>query len=381
MELGHDVKAALNIYMQTLDVIGFTTTLKNTKVALPALQDPNGMNVFHDIADCVVRESYLTQYLEILVSEFNDRYFDDAGELVRSMLNHSAGRDRLTPLMCAVKHNRKVPSTQKLLKEMIALGGDICKKNALGQNLVHIAASNGFDAIMVYLCKEKDMSYVETEINGRTPLHLAALENQTSTGLVLVNWSPDLNQQDMEKFTALHLAVLSQSYKIVRNLIIMGADHSIEDNKGETALDIALNRGDSAIIKLLVRHMQQPPGCLARLNPFRQRVGPVSNGYSRMVLFILVSLFREGFIISAFLPHLDMYVAAPAVGLFLIGAVGFLVASCKNPGYTNNPKNYSLLEFFEMYRSEYICVYCVARKPRHARHCHYCGRCVKVGDR
>lgn len=108
MEIGHDVKASLSIYMQTNDVIGFTYTLKNTKVSLTSLYEPSGSNIFHDIADCVSRESSLLQYLEILTTEFNDRYFDEAPELIKNMLNTSAGREMYTPLMLAVKRNRRV---------------------------------------------------------------------------------------------------------------------------------------------------------------------------------------------------------------------------------------------------------------------------------
>ena len=108
MEAGHDVKASLNIFMQTTDVIGFTYTLKNTKVSLSSLQEPNGSNIFHDIADCVVKEFYLQQYLEILKSEFTDRYFEEAPEMMKSMLNRASGRNMQTPLMCAVRHNRRV---------------------------------------------------------------------------------------------------------------------------------------------------------------------------------------------------------------------------------------------------------------------------------
>ena len=108
MELGHDVKAQLNIYMQTVDIRTFTYTLKNTKVTLASLQEPSGSNIFHDIAECIVRESHLIEFLGILVSEFNDRYFEDSTEVIKSMLNQPAGREQYTPLMCAVKHNRKV---------------------------------------------------------------------------------------------------------------------------------------------------------------------------------------------------------------------------------------------------------------------------------
>lgn len=252
MEQGHDVKAALSIYMQTLDTISFTSTLKSTHLPLNMLHEPSGMNIFHDIADCVVKESYLIEYLEILKSEFNDRYFEGSQEMIKSMLNQHGGRDRLTPLMCAVRHNRKVRIRKQLLKQLVALGGDFWRKDVNGQSLVHMAAAHGFDSILVYLCFVLKMSYVENEKNGRSPLHMACLENQVITGMLLIVWNEELDLQDVEDFTPLHLAVLSSSYKLVRNLVIMGADMTIKDKKGETALDIALNRGEASIIKLLV---------------------------------------------------------------------------------------------------------------------------------
>jgi hypothetical protein len=110
MEAGHDIKASLSIQMQTLNAQEYTSILKNTSVPLISLKEPSGYNIFHDIADCVVKESYLLDYLEILTSEFKDRYFEEDKEMIKSMLNQHAGREKLTPLMCAVKHNRKVSS-------------------------------------------------------------------------------------------------------------------------------------------------------------------------------------------------------------------------------------------------------------------------------
>ena len=109
MEIGNDVKASLSIYMQTLDTMSFTNTIKSTTIPLSCLQDPSsGFNIFHEIADCLVKESYLIQYLEILISEFQDRYFDESGDIIKRMINVSTGRDNLTPIMHALKHNRKV---------------------------------------------------------------------------------------------------------------------------------------------------------------------------------------------------------------------------------------------------------------------------------
>lgn len=114
------------------------------------------------------------------------------------------------------------------------------------------------------------------------------------------------------------------------------------------------------------------------INPYRQKVGPVTNSYVRLVLFILFSAFRAGVIFTIILPRMEFIVAIPSVGLFAISIIGFFVACCKDPGYTKNRKNKSIVDYFEKYRGEYICPYCETRKPRHARHCHFCQRCVKV---
>ena len=108
MEAGHDVKASLSIFMQTLDTLSFTVTIKNTKIPLDCLQEPSGHNIFHEIANCLVKESYLLQYLEILISEFQDRYFDESDSKIESMINTPTGKDQQTPLMLSLRHNRKV---------------------------------------------------------------------------------------------------------------------------------------------------------------------------------------------------------------------------------------------------------------------------------
>jgi hypothetical protein len=118
-----------------------------------------------------------------------------------------------------------------------------------------------------------------------------------------------------------------------------------------------------------------------KINPFKQKVGPVSNSYVRLVLFILLSAFRAGVICTIILPRMDFIISIPSVGLFLISMLGFFIACCKDPGYTKNNKNKTIVDYFEKYRGEYVCPYCEIRKPRHARHCHYCQRCIKVGHK
>lgn len=264
------------------------------------------------------------------------------------------------------------------MKEFIYLGADFWKKDVNGKNIVHIAAACGFECILVYLCFEVRMSYVEADVFGRTPLHLACLEAQVGTGMLLIVWNEELDKIDKEGFYPLQLAVLSQCYKLVRNLLIMGADPKLRDSKNNTTLELAHKRGDHSIISLLVTPNQQEKTFCSNLNPFSHKIGPVKPSPSRPVLFLLLSLFRIGIISTTILPNMNIICAIPSILLFLLTIIFFLISCCKNPGFTKNPKNYSLLALYETYRPEYVCPYCEKRKPKHARHCHYCKKCVKV---
>lgn len=245
--------------------------------------------------------------------------------------------------------------------------------NVYGQTLVHLAAECGFECILVYLCKELEMSFSDTDINGRTPLHAAALEGQTGTGIILIAWTDNLNLQDLEGFTPLHLAALSQNYKLVRNLLIKNAKTDIKDFKNETPIDVALSRDAKDVIKLL-----QPTKCVQYLNPFHMRIGPVSNSYLKFIFYILLFIFRAGLTIIVIMPNIDPKFSLAAGSILIITALLFMIVNIKDPGYTVNRKKLSFLTLLETYRGEFVCPYCEARKAKFTRHCHYCERCVEV---
>lgn len=59
----------------------------------------------------------------------------------------------------------------------------------------------------------------------------------------LVSWGADVNASDCNGLTPLHLAVKSaeiiKSTRIVRHLLIKGADRLAKDARGKTAMDLA----------------------------------------------------------------------------------------------------------------------------------------------
>jgi hypothetical protein len=107
-EDGVQVKANLIIALQMTKVLDFTLILKGTKVPLYNLKDDNGVNIFHELAVTLVRESLALECLKILIGEFNDRYFEEAPAIIQSMLNSPKVLDGNTPVIEAVAYNRKV---------------------------------------------------------------------------------------------------------------------------------------------------------------------------------------------------------------------------------------------------------------------------------
>ena len=134
-------------------------------------------------------------------------------------------------------------------------GADPHLKNLSLQGPLHIAAERGFDSILIYSYKELSLDPNEVDHNKRTPLHIAALNGNIHSSLFLIAWMQDVNAIDSSGNTALHLAANSQSYKIVRNLLLKGATRKIKNDEGKTALDLAIALNSDYIAKLLVIFM------------------------------------------------------------------------------------------------------------------------------
>uniref|UniRef100_A0A672SIC4 Nuclear factor NF-kappa-B p100 subunit-like n=1 Tax=Sinocyclocheilus grahami TaxID=75366 RepID=A0A672SIC4_SINGR len=107
------------------------------------------------------------------------------------------------------------------------------------------------------LALQRHLCGVQDE-NGDTPLHLAIIHQQPGVVQQLIQ---ALNNTPQQKFinklnnlnqAPLHLAVITKQAKLVEMLIKTGADPSLQDQEGRTALHLAAHTGDEAILRVIL---------------------------------------------------------------------------------------------------------------------------------
>ncbi|XP_067277931.1 nuclear factor NF-kappa-B p100 subunit isoform X1 [Pseudorasbora parva] len=134
------------------------------------------------------------------------------------------------------------------------------------QNRATLTAKNTARALLQYcstgdvrplLVLQRHLCGVQDE-NGDTPLHLAIIHQQPAVVHQLIQ---ALNNTPQQKFinklnnlsqTPLHLAVITKQPKLVEMLMRTGADPSLLDREGRTALHLAAHTGDEAVLRMVL---------------------------------------------------------------------------------------------------------------------------------
>uniref|UniRef100_U3FYT6 E3 ubiquitin-protein ligase MIB2 n=1 Tax=Micrurus fulvius TaxID=8637 RepID=U3FYT6_MICFL len=122
-------------------------------------------------------------------------------------------------------------------------GIDFTIQNQQGFNLLHHAALKGNKlAIKKILARARQLVDAKKD-DGFTALHLAALNNHKEAAEILIKEGRcDVNLRNNRNQTPLHLAVTQGHVEMVQLLVREGADVNSEDEDGDTAMHIILER-------------------------------------------------------------------------------------------------------------------------------------------
>ncbi len=94
--------------------------------------------------------------------------------------------------------------------------------------------------------------------NGDTALHLATDNENTEIIKKLIEAGADVNVQNKNGDTALHLAIDNKNTEIIKKLIEAGADVNVQNKNGDTALHLATDNENTEIIKILIEAKADP---------------------------------------------------------------------------------------------------------------------------
>uniref|UniRef100_U3IT99 RING-type E3 ubiquitin transferase n=1 Tax=Anas platyrhynchos platyrhynchos TaxID=8840 RepID=U3IT99_ANAPP len=144
-----------------------------------------------------------------------------------------------TPLHYAITADYKV--IIEILTEVPNI--DFTVQNCQGFNLLHYSALKGNKlAIKKILARARQLVDSKKE-DGFTALHLAALNNHKEVAEILIKEGRcDVNLKNNRNQTPLHLAVIQGHVGMVQLLVSEGSDVNAEDEDGDTAMHIALER-------------------------------------------------------------------------------------------------------------------------------------------
>ena len=288
----------------------------------------------------------------------------------------------------------------KIIKLLIENGADIFIKTKRELNIFHYSAQGNRPTSLMYFYlkyyffeKRKDQKIIDLikakDLGGSTPLHWAAYSNAEDILLYLINLKifPNeeerlnfINQRDKQGFTALHLSVSSKSIRIVMKLLQSGANSEITDKKGNTPLQIAINKNLKDIADVLKNNQS------CELCNFKAPVKQIKKTIKNILLVFMFQILTTFIIFISILPIalnsptdrnsfydiiFVIYIGS-LLGFFIL-YIGLLVI---NPGeIESKDENYLKILIDKGLDLNQFCYECYIKKSKDIKHCIICHKC------
>jgi len=175
-------------------------------------------------------------------------------EIVSLLLAEGAGINKLvfesllTPLHLALSKAKF-----DVAKKLIESGADtnlVSQIGICGPPLHYAIVKENMEIVKMLLGKGADVNTVE-EMNGYSPLYLAASLNQVDMLKELIKAGADVNLVDYEEKSPMHFAAANGLGDVVKLLADAKADVTLKDGEGQTAEDLAEKVKEDEIVVFL----------------------------------------------------------------------------------------------------------------------------------
>ncbi|XP_056279407.1 E3 ubiquitin-protein ligase MIB2 isoform X2 [Pseudoliparis swirei] len=173
-------------------------------------------------------------------------------DVVRVLTEHSADVNLQDSYGDTPLHDGIAKDFRNIIEILVLVPNiDFTQQNHRGFNLLHHAALKGHKlATEKLLGRARQLVDVKKE-DGFSALHLASLNNHRDVAEILVKEGRcEINIRNNRNQTALQLAVTQGHTDLVQLLVAEGADVNMEDEDGDTAMHVALLRPQLASVML-----------------------------------------------------------------------------------------------------------------------------------
>ena len=288
-----------------------------------------------------------------------------------------------------------------IIKLLMENGADINKITKRKLNVIHYSAQgNKPNSLMYFYIKlkeknENDNKYKlikDIDGGGSTSLHWAVYSLAEDFLLYLINL--DIFDSEKEKYnfinkldndgnSALHLSVSSKSSRIALRLLQNGADSLLINKKGETPLQLAINKNQNDIIRLL-KNNQRCQICNIRV-PSRQIKKSNKNifyVFAFQIISILIMLFSIlPIVINKYYNIFGAMLFLLYILMLSLFFILYLILIIRDPG--QKKKNY-LADLTDLLNKNSdltkYCYKCFIKKEKTSKHCIICDNCYENFD-
>ncbi|RRD41117.1 ankyrin repeat domain-containing protein [Leptotrichia sp. OH3620_COT-345] len=208
-----------------------------------------------------VKKARLEKIIDVKLKLFFSAIKDHNNKYVKAYLNTKENREKKQKqkLKLVNDRNNKGVYGAELEMEIVAQTEaedvliDVNSKDRYGYTPIIVAIESGNNEILKFLIENGADVREKHPVFGKLTLHTACYYENEEAVEILLKTAPDLvnEKSGTDGWTPLEDATLKSNTRIVKLLLLYGANPLIKDNNGGTAMDMATEFGKGEIVKLL----------------------------------------------------------------------------------------------------------------------------------